>query len=612
MTDFEDSYRQLSDAQRQLLDAWLAAEPPAAARPPHAEPRSPVERTLAQVWQDVLEVDRIGIDDDYVTLGGDSIHAIVVVARAEAAGVRITPHDLLEERTIRRLAALAEPAGRGAVAMTEPGAVPLSPLQEGMLFHTLAADRPVYLVQLSCELSGDLDPGVFHAAWQAVVQRHSALRASFHCSGDGPACQRVDEHAPLPLRHEDWRAWPPAEQQRLLREFLAADAAIGFDLGRAPLLRLALLRTGDGVHRVVWTHHHLLLDGWSQQLVLADVLDAYGALRAGRSPDVPAREHRGAVAADPAAADRFWRDYLAGYAGRAPMPRAVPGAPAAGLAAPPIVTGPVVTGPIVAEPVVTELHERATAALTAWCREHGLTTADAVLGGWGLLLAATTGTGDVVFGATVSGRSAATAGIVDAVGMFINTLPVRARPRPEQQLLSWLRELHAEQLAARRHEHTPLPRIARSAAVAPGHALFDTIVVLENFPAPLPAAGPVATGLTVADVRVTVDEGYPLVLEATPSQTLRLRARFDPACYDPDRVHGLLAALRELLAGLPVLAAHPLSVATAKLRERLHRQSLATRSALHEDAAHRLRHSRRQPVAGVPAQRPATAEPGGA
>jgi len=637
VTAFDDDLSQLTATQRALLDAWLAAEDGAAQSrsTPYVAPSTDAERLLARLWQDVLELPRVGVDDDYVAAGGDSIHAIVIVAKAEAAGLRVGTQDLLEARTIRRLAELAEPVpapAPHAAPPTEPaaagappagpaaatgraqdGGAPLSPLQEGMLFHALASPRATYLVQVVCELVGDLDVPAMRAAWTAVVERHPALRATFHWSGGGPPVQRHAPHAPVPFEHHDWRSVPAKERDEQLRGYLAADAERGVDLTCAPLLRLALLRTADQVHRCVWTHHHLLLDGWSQHLVLADVLDAYAELVAGRQPTVPRRPSGAdypATAPDQAVPDQdgFWRRYLAGYSGPAPLPPA----PVAGAAT--AATGSAATSSAATSSaatgsaggagdnaagdnaVSTRLPAASFATLNGFCRANGLTVGTVVLGGWAVLLARLTGADDVVVGMTVSGRSAATPGLTDAVGMFINTLPVRVRAGgPGERLLPWLRELHANQVAVGRYERTPLPSIARCSEVPPGRPLFDSIVVLENFPSRLAEVQPRA-GLRIRDADAFVDEGYPLVLEATPSADLLLRVRYDRGRFTGARVAVLAEALRGFLAGLPAGVDRPLAELAAGMGAELDRHAAAARSALHEDAAGRLRRSRRQPV----------------
>jgi Condensation domain/Phosphopantetheine attachment site len=583
MTAFDDRYRRLSAARRELLDQWLAAEPQetTSGQVPYAPPSTGPERVLAEAWQEALDLPRVGIDDDYFTLGGDSILAVVVVARAEAAGLIISTQELFDARTVRRLAKLAEPiaepsAERPAVLPQRPCSPErLTSMQEGILFHTVTADRPVYLVQVTCELHGPLDTAAFYRAWQAVVDQHAALRSVFLWSGDDAPRRSVADTATVTLACEDWRDVPEHARDAQLARWLAADAAAGFDLTAAPLLRLALARTAADRYRFVLTHHHLLLDGWSQQLVIADVLAAYVQLCAGRPPRLPARPSAIEDPDPPTEADQraFWRDYLAGYTTPVELAPPVPARPA---------------GP--AHTAVT-LPERASVQLRAYCRRHGVTLSTVIQGSWAAVLTHVTGRYDIVFGATTSGRATGRTGAAEAVGMFINTLPVRVRYRPADAPVPWLRGIQQRHSSTARYEHTPLTRVAAWADLPPGRALFDTIVVLENFPDRISAVAPVA-GLRIGPAETHVDEGYPLVLEVTPGERVTLRARYDAARLSRERVEALVTALLTFLTALAGKPGARLDELSAHLVA-LDRQRDA---ALRASAIQQLRGSRRQPA----------------
>ncbi|HEV2150587.1 MAG TPA: condensation domain-containing protein, partial [Longimicrobiaceae bacterium] len=163
---------------------------------------------------------------------------------------------------------------------------PLSPMQEGMLFHSLYEGPGTYVGQFGFTLEGELDGEAFARAWQAVVDRHPALRAAFSWEKVEKPLQVVRRRVALPVHREDWRALPASEQEARFASYLAADRARGFDPAKPPLMRLALLRTGEREHRLVWTHHHLLLDGWSVGLVYRDVLALYAAQLQGRTAEL--------------------------------------------------------------------------------------------------------------------------------------------------------------------------------------------------------------------------------------------------------------------------------------------------------------------------------------
>jgi hypothetical protein len=196
----------------------------------------------------------------------------------------------------------------------------LSPTQEGMLFESLRAEAAgVYFEQLCCTLSGGLDAGLLEAAWQRVVDRHPILRTAFFWRGLAQPHQVVKKSVRVPWRHLDWRRLDAAERRGKTAELLRRDVEEGFDLGKPPLVRFTLARLEEDRSLFVWSFHHLLLDGWSVQLVLGEVLAVYHALAAGRAPRLEARRpFRDYVAwlerRDLAEAEAFWRRELEGVA----------------------------------------------------------------------------------------------------------------------------------------------------------------------------------------------------------------------------------------------------------------------------------------------------------
>src|SRR5215208_2983531 len=294
---------------------------------------------------------------------------------------------------------------------------PLSPLQEGMLFHSLSApESGVYVEQLCCELLGRLDEEAFERAWCKVLERHSILRTAFVWRKQQRPLQAVRGKVDLPLVREDWRALPAGERRAGLEALLAEDRRRGFELSRAPLLRLALIRCEEELHQLVWTTHHLLLDGWSLPLLFREVLQLYDGYARGRELELlPARPFSDYLEwlgrRDAGASESFWRRELAEF--RAPtvlsLDRGKPG------------DSP---GPEQGEQRL-RLCPAATARLESAAQRHRLTLSTLIQGAWGTLLSRLGGGEDVVFGVTVSGRSIPVLGIESMVGLFINTLPLR-------------------------------------------------------------------------------------------------------------------------------------------------------------------------------------------
>ena len=353
---------------------------------------------------------------------------------------------------------------------------PLTPLQQGLWFHELLEPASgTYFVQSVTRIEGSLNRDAFCRAWEAVVARHAILRTRIVWEGLEHPLQLVQPKVALPWAEQDWRDSPADEGQARLLDFLGADRARGLDLTQAPLMRLTLLQVAENSAILVWGFHHLILDRWSVDLALQEVWSAYEALVEGRplqfrSPR-PYRDYLEWLQhQDLNRAEQFWRQFLSGF------------------------TAPTVLG-VDQAPVKRAEHqeerydfteatlsEADTMKLSQWARQQKLTVNTVVQGAWSLLLSCYSATEDVVFGATVSGRSAGLPGIESMVGLFINSLPVRVHVSPRRSLVEWLRELQGQQVTLREYEHTPLFEIQKWSEVPAREPLFNTLLVFENNP----------------------------------------------------------------------------------------------------------------------------------
>ncbi|HEX8694770.1 MAG TPA: non-ribosomal peptide synthase/polyketide synthase, partial [Longimicrobium sp.] len=529
-------------------------------------PRTAMEETLAGIWAEVLGIERVGVHDTFFELGGDSILSIQVVARARRAGLRITPRQLFEHPTVAGLAEVAvavddRPApGAADGRLVAPGdaaarlgpdaedAYPLVPLQEGMLFHTLyEPGTGAYVSQFRYDLHGELDVEAFRRAWRGAAGRHTVLRTGFTWEGVPEPLQVVRREVEVPLLVEDWRGVEAGERAARLDAWLAADRARGFDPAQAPLIRMALFRTGEADHHLVWTHHHLVLDGWSVMLLLRDVVALYGAHAAEREPSLPpARPYRDYVdwlgRQDPGQAERYWREALAGF--RSPTPLGIERAGGAGEGG--------------HGHLDLRLGRAETGALQAYARRHGLTLNTLMQGAWALLLSRYSGEADVVFGATLSGRPAELAGVEEMVGLFINTLPARVRVAEEEPVADWLRRLQSEQAELREHEHSPLAQVQRWSEVPAGTPLFETILSFNNYLPGASSPGGEGGGPLRIEGRAGLDQtNYLLTVTAGLDDVLSVRAGYDAGRLDGEAVRRLLAhfgrALERIAASGPEL-----------------------------------------------------------
>ncbi|WP_337824960.1 non-ribosomal peptide synthase/polyketide synthase [Amycolatopsis sp. A1MSW2902] len=408
---------------------------------------------------------------------------------------------------------------------------PLTPMQGGMVFHGLSQTaQGMYFEQATFVLEGVTDPQRLGAAWQQVVDRTPVLRTSFVWTGVDEPVQVVHREAELPVRHLDWTELDTHDAE--LARLLAEDRAEGLDLAVAPLARIALARLSDTEVLVLWTFHHVLLDGWSVFQVLSDVCTAYAGQPLPSRP--PFRDYLAWLGEhDQAASEEFWRTALAGIEGPTQLP--TDRTPPSGHA------------PCSAEWLPVHLDRAATARLDAFVKRHGLTHNVVLQGAWALLLSVYSGQNDVVFGATASGRPAEVSGVDDIPGIFINTLPVRVAVDRGLPVADWLARLQAAQAEARGHGHVPLARVQGWAGLPGGVNLCDSLVVFENYPITGAAAG---HGLTVRDLSARETTNFPITVVASPGSELTVDVGYDPALFDPATVTSLAARLLEILSGL--------------------------------------------------------------
>ncbi|WP_458788569.1 amino acid adenylation domain-containing protein [Pseudonocardia nantongensis] len=547
-------------------------------------PGTPREELLCTCASEVLGVPGLGVDDDFFALGGDSVLSIRLVVRAREAGLSITPRQVFTYRTPGALASVCSAylgAADGAAAVELDDAArdalgaldgiaavgPVSPLQEGFFFH--AALDPAdtsYVVQEVLDLTApDLDPAAVRDAVADLLDRHPQLRAGFAQRADGRVVQAVADRVTLPWSEHDLTGGADPTP------VLDAERARPFDLARPPLLRAALLRTGPGRARLALTFQHAVLDGWSVALLVGELHAAYSARRAGTAPG-----------SDPApqARLRAWFDHLAALdapdaraearavwdaelAGAEPV-RLLDALPARGGVQSKAMPEGHPRGPHATK--VINLDRAATAALDRAARAHDVTPSTLLHTAWSLVVGDLTGAREVLVGSTVSGRDAAVDGIGEAVGLFVNTVPVRLRRIPGEPLSAAMRRMQAGRTAVLDHPQVRLADLQR------GHGeLFDSIVVVENFPAPEPSGGQFESGdleiggLEIGDVEVRDAVHYPVavVVGTGPETTITLKhdpLRVGPATADllvrllQDRIDALVGAPDRALAALPVRA----------------------------------------------------------
>ncbi|MQY11297.1 Dimodular nonribosomal peptide synthase [Streptomyces sp. RB5] len=436
--------------------------------------------------------------------------------------------------------------------------LPLSSLQEGLLFHALgAADgHDVYTVHLSVELRGPLDPDRLRTAAGALLHRHPNLRVVFMHEGMDQPLQVVRRQVDLPWREVDLTEAPDA--RTAFEELCAEERGRRFALDSDVLIRFVLAEVSEGVFRLLVTLHHILVDGWSVPLLLDDLFELY--------------ERDG----DPSGMRRVtpYRDYLA-WLGRQDKDDALEvwADELSGLDGPSLLTGP--PGTQEAEPVaprthLVELSRELTDRLTATAQSRGWTLNTLVQGSWGLVLGSLLGRDDVVFGGTVSGRPPELPGIETMIGLLINTLPVRVSWRPGDRLADLYASLQTRQTALTPHQHVQLAEIqARS-----GHGeLFDTTTIFENYPVDADTAPTLEGGVEITDMDAEDGTHYALTVLGLPGERLRLRIDHRPDAVDEAtavRIGAWMRRVLEAVAADPEQRVADVTLADpAELRRRL-------------------------------------------
>ena len=415
----------------------------------------------------------------------------------------------------------------------------LSPMQQGMLFHSLYnSTSGMYCEQRSCLLKGELSVSAFKQAWQAVIDRHTILRTAFYWEEVENPLQVVYQRVELPWIEYDWRGLTKTEQEEKLTAFLVNEQEKGFTLDHAPLMSCGLMQVEENAYYFVWNYHHLLLDGWCNGILLKEVFAFYEAFRQERNLFLtPSRPYGDYIAwlqeQDKEQAETFWKNTLNG------------------LNSPTLLT----IGNNVSSDERDEQHyqlsESLTTSLQTIIQKHRLTLNTLFQGAWALLLSHYSGESDIIFGATVSGRPPSLTDVESMVGLFINTVPVRIKVKPDAYLLPWLQSLQTQQIEKEQYSYSSLIDIQGCSNIPRGTPLFESLVIFENYPISLDKAlEGWSKNLTISDGRGVEKTNYPLTLSVLPGSTLGFRISYDKHRFSYSDIQGLIEYFTTLLTSI--------------------------------------------------------------
>ncbi|MDJ0732653.1 MAG: amino acid adenylation domain-containing protein [Nostocaceae cyanobacterium] len=421
----------------------------------------------------------------------------------------------------------------------------LSPMQEGMLFHTVySPEDGVYFEQVTGRISGVLDIAAFNLAWQTVVERHPVLRTAFVWSGQKQAVQVVNRDVEFGVVEFDWCDLSPESQEEELNRYLDETRKQGFVLESAPLMSFAIMRLDDCNSRWVWNHHHILVDGWSLPVLFGEVLTIYQSILKGVAPTLaPVPPYRNYIqwlaSRDEEEAQQFWRECLGGLDKRTGLLSNLPQDEEVGEKR------------VAYEKVDLRLREEEFASVQKMARSQGLTLNTLAQGAWALILQKYGAGEDVLFGVTVSGRPPELADVENMVGLFINTLPLRVRLNPAQNVADWLGEVQQRHLQMRDYEYSKLTDIHQWIGFAAGEPLFESILIFENYPIDKSLSSQ-GEELRVEDIQFFERTNYPLTIAFVPDEGLILRLNYETKFLSRRGAEELLEELRDVLLQLSV------------------------------------------------------------
>ncbi|NEQ95203.1 MAG: amino acid adenylation domain-containing protein [Cyanothece sp. SIO2G6] len=419
---------------------------------------------------------------------------------------------------------------------------PLTPIQQGFLFHALyAPDDGMYVTQICCRLQGELDVAALQKTWQLISDRHPILRTAFVWQDLPEPLQVVQQQVVVPWQVHDWRSQTPAAQKTNLAALLEQDQRTGFQPHIAPLMRPTLVQVTDDTYDIIWSCHHILLDGWSMPMVIQEIFTLYENLTQGQQPTLserrPYREYIAwLMAQDLSTAETFWTSLLEGFQTPTSLGYQKP------------------QGALPNHEIQGFTLDSATAtAIQTLAQQHRITPNTLVQATWAILLSQISGQTDIVFGATTAGRPPSLAGVDKMVGLFINTLPVRVKLIADMGIMTWMQALQTQRSEARQYEYSPLNQIQRWSELPAGIPLFESLIVFENYRVDAVGAS-TQTKLTMLSEATSRNNNYPLTLRVLPREEFVLQIMSDRTCFTADTTERWLHYLKALLQWL---VAHP-------------------------------------------------------
>ena len=472
---------------------------------------------------------------DLVSSFISNLHALIDhCLQPEVAGISPVdfPASVLNEHNLNVLATQVK--GEGYSLRDIVDIYPLAPLQQGLLFESLLNPASVsYREQLSVTIQGKLNSRLFKKAWQNVINKYDIFRTAFFWDGLDTPAQVVFNSADIIWNEAIWT------EENEIKRFLESDIQQPFAFSEAPLMRFQLSNLQNGNWFFCWTHHHILMDGWCLPIILREVFDQYEALRSGAEPQITyTKPYVNFISwlakQDEAVAKDWWANYLSGF--HHPTPFGIDHHKAA------------INENNQMQECIKGLDPELENALKQFSQNEGVTLNVLVHAAWALLLGRYSGTDDVVFGATVSGRPPELEGVERMVGLFINSVPVRVGINNDGELGEWLHSLQAKQLERDNYSYTSLTRIREYSGMAGSQPLFESLIIFENYPVDKSVDEGIPD-LTIGEVKFSEQTHYPITLMILPGNVLTFRVSYDASRFAAETINQLLRHLFNILKG---------------------------------------------------------------
>ncbi len=412
---------------------------------------------------------------------------------------------------------------------------PLSPMQQGMLFHALyQPNSHAYFEQMSYDIQGDLDSEIFKQSWQLLHNRHDALRTVFVYKKSAKLLQMVLKHRDVEFNCTDLSALAPNQQTEHIEQYRQQDRARGFVLTKDRLSRVQLFKTHADRYVMIWSVHHTILDAWCFGIIYQELMRCYQSLLYSqplRLPPAPpySRYIQWLGAQDKDAARDFWQNYLQNYN---------------------------VAVSLYAQQQQTDdycyarqklsLSKEDSDRLKTAVRTAQVTLNTAIQAAWALLLRAHNSRNDIVFGVTVSGRPAAVVNVENTVGLFINTVPLRIRIDEQLSLPEFLQHVQHQALSTESYHYYSLADIQSLSELKQN--LLNHVLVFENIPqADAEDSGLQTNGFVIRQTDMFEHPHYPFMLSINPEASIELTLTYDRSVYSDVKIERVAKQLEHLL-----------------------------------------------------------------